>query len=131
VSHFILMKQQEHMISRTLNRRLKSSSTTLPVPPSNFQAHTIPSAVPPASSSPADDISAITGFTRAPVLLSPAEATMNKYQPASAISEYPIDPLTNFQSPHGVMQGVRYMLASSTIRDYFLYKAVKELLLVG
>lgn len=94
VRQHTLLRNQEKLIAKTVNRKLKHTtalaapvSVLLPQPP-------LPSA---SSVSSADDVS---GLTRS--FMSPAEQTMQRYQPlpAPATSGFPIDPATNFQSTY-------------------------------
>jgi hypothetical protein len=93
VCHYAIMRAHERLISHTLNQRLKTTTAgaaTFSATPSHRSS----------SSTTSDAVSALTQYTRAPTFTLPAEATMNRYQPAPSHQPFPIDPITNFQSPH-------------------------------
>jgi hypothetical protein len=73
------IKKQESLIARTVNRRLKAAQTHA------TQAVTLRNTPPGIAST----------------FVSPAESTMQRYQPQIDPS-FPIDPLTGFKSPHPI-----------------------------
>jgi hypothetical protein len=90
VLHFIFIRAQEKLIAKTVLRKLKQSLMALAAPISVAAAPAPLSSVP--SSQVADDVSDITH-----TFVSPAEQTMQRYQPESS-STYPTDPAANFTS---------------------------------
>ena len=97
VRHHTLMRAQEKLVARTIARKLKHAPAALTVPFS--AAVSPPSSVPGSEAGASDDVSAITK-----VFLSPAEQTMQRYQPppVDGPPSFPVDPTTNFQSPYPV-----------------------------
>ena len=98
VRHYTVMKAHEKIVHRVVTRKLKDtpSSRTSSAPFSVIipPARSDPTA-PPQSGNSLDGISALTRS-----FLSPAEHTMQRYQPTlNTSTPFPIDPLTNFQSP--------------------------------
>jgi hypothetical protein len=92
------MRAQEKLVARTIARKLKNAPHAISAP--FLAASTPPSSVLAATAVDAsDDISGITK-----VFLSPAEQTMQRYQPPpiEGPPSYPIDPATNFWSPYPV-----------------------------
>jgi hypothetical protein len=92
VRHFIFIRAQEKLIAKTVLRKLKQSPMALAAPISVAAAPAPLSSIP--SSQVADDVSDMTR-----TFVSPAEQTMQRYQPESS-STYPTDPATNFTSPY-------------------------------
>jgi hypothetical protein len=89
VRQHTLLRNQEKLIAKTVNRKLKHTVLAAPV--------SINLPQPPLPGAPPDDVSGITrSFT------SPAEQTMQRYQPspAAGAGDFPIDPATNFQSTY-------------------------------
>jgi hypothetical protein len=96
VRNHTILRNQEKLIAKTVLRKLKHGHTTALAAPLSVA----PAAPPPPPASPISDPAP------APIrtLMSPAEQTMNRYQPtpASSPATFPIDPVTNFQSPYAV-----------------------------
>jgi hypothetical protein len=92
VRQYTFLRNQERMIAKTVLRKMKNNPTALSAP-----AHVLSS--PPQLSAASDDVSALT--TRS--FMSPAEQTMQRYQPAPTTadpSSFPMDPVTNFRSSY-------------------------------
>jgi hypothetical protein len=86
VRHYTLMKAQEKLVARTIARKMKNSTFSAPLLAS---ASTL--ATPP--------------LPTATTYVSPAEQTMQRYQPGpspSASPTFPVDPATNFRSCYPV-----------------------------
>jgi hypothetical protein len=94
VRHHTLMRAQETLVTRTVSRKLKHAPTTIAAP---FSA-AVTSLVCPATSIPASTIASDNVSAIAKVFLSPAEQTMQRYQPTpvNGPPSFPIDPATNF-----------------------------------
>jgi hypothetical protein len=105
VRHYTLIHAQERLVNRALARRMKTSITAaLSVePPSQISPASAPVPAPihtilPASA-PADDVS-----TLSRTFVSPADQTMQRYQPALSHppgpDSVPIYPITSFRSTY-------------------------------
>jgi hypothetical protein len=97
VRQYMLLRNQERLISKTVLRKLKHNPTSALAAPISTTATSSPttSLSVPAAAQP-DDMS---GLTRS--FMSPAEQTMQRYQPAPSAdgpTTFPVDPVTNFQS---------------------------------
>jgi hypothetical protein len=101
VRNYTILRNHERLIAKTVLRKLKHTgpATALAAP---LSVASVPSVHAPASSIPLDQPDDVSGLTR--TFISPAEQTMQRYQPTSTDgpTEYPMDPLTNFQSPYPV-----------------------------
>ena len=99
VRQYTLLRNQERLIAKTVLRKLKHVPTTALAAPISVAT---PPVIPPVASIPSaqpDDVSTLTR-----TFMSPAEQTMQRYQPATTDgpAAFPIDPITNFQSCYPV-----------------------------
>jgi hypothetical protein len=100
VRQFTLLRAQERLIAKTVNRKLNKQSpgtAALAAPISASVIRPVPGSF-TSPVGPSDDVSTLTRS-----FMSPAEQTMSRYQPtpttnAAGPHSNPIDPVTNFQS---------------------------------
>jgi hypothetical protein len=99
VRHYTLLRSQERLIAKTVHRKLKTAPATALAAPLSVTSPSATMPVSSISSAPPDDVSALTR-----TFMSPAEQTMQRYQPApnDSPAAFPIDPITNFQSCYPV-----------------------------
>jgi hypothetical protein len=105
VRNYTLLRAQERLVNRALARRMKTSITAAlsvepptPIPPASAPIPAPIHTILPASA-PANDVS-----TLSRTFVSPAEHTMQRYQPALSHppgpDSFPIDPIINFCSTY-------------------------------
>jgi hypothetical protein len=100
VRQYTLLRNQEKLIAKTVNRKLKQShsATALAAPVSvHLPQPPLSASLSPASSAPCHDAS-----ISAQTFMSPAEETMRRYQatPPAEPASFPVDPATNFRSAY-------------------------------
>jgi hypothetical protein len=99
IRNHTILRNHERLIAKTALRKLKH------IPPTALAATISATSIPATasvSSIPVDQPDDVSALTR--TFMSPAEKTIQRYQPASISgpAEFPMDPLTNFQSSYPV-----------------------------
>jgi hypothetical protein len=102
VHHYALQCVQEKLVARTVLRKLKTATPSAALAaPFSVAPSPIPPFLPPVAGGPAPPTDNISTLTR--TYMSPAEHTMQRYQPPlSGPPIFPTNPTTNFQSAYPV-----------------------------